>query len=191
MTGPVIRRHVLKVSHTDGIVALLLPLGASLEPLSPAGSSAAGPGPSPRGREGPACLPGQGDSKPRWLHRASTWMRTFSRQGQDPFYLTQIKEGYSRNFLLLKNYKECNLPIGIVLPAHPVLPKSVWICCDVHPPPNEPTGFWTNSKHADQGAASRTTALQNTNVFSTESPGWFSSVGNTGWWSKWHYSVLT
>ena len=62
----------------------------------------------------------------------------------------------------------CNLPIGIVLPAHPVLPKSVWISCDVHPPPNEPTGFWTNSKHADQGAASRTTALQNTNVLSSE-----------------------
>ena len=54
MTGPVIRRHALKVSHIDGIVALPLPLGASLEPLSPAGSSAAGPGPSPRGSEGPA-----------------------------------------------------------------------------------------------------------------------------------------
>ena len=53
MTGPVIRRHALKVSHTDGIVALLLLVGASLEPLSPAGSSAAGPGPSPRGSEGP------------------------------------------------------------------------------------------------------------------------------------------
>ena len=82
----------------------------------------------PQPARGARALPGQGDSMPRWLHRAPTWMRTFSRQGQDPFYLTQIKEGYRWKFLLLKNCKECNLPIGIVLPAHPVLPKSVRIC---------------------------------------------------------------
>ena len=123
-------------------------------------------GPAPA-REGARALPGQGDSMPRWLHRASTWMRTFSRQGQDPFYLTQIKEGYSWKFLLLKIYKECNLPIGIV--CRHILSCPSQFGYVVHPPPNEPTGFWTNSKHADQGAASRTTVLQNTNVFSTES----------------------
>ena len=101
------------------------------------------------------------------------------------------RRGTVETFFSSKITKNAICLTGIVLPAHPVLPKSVWICCDVHPPPNEPTGFWTNSKHADQGAASRTTALQNTNVFSSESPGWFSSVGNTGWWSKWHGSMLT
>ena len=149
-------------------------------------------GPAPA-REGARALPCRGSRRLDATMAAQGFNMDahFFSSGSGPLLSHTDQGGVQLKISSPQNLQTMQSAYRHSLPAHPVLPKSVRICGDVHPPPNEPTGFWTNSKHADQGAASRTTALQNTNVFSSESPGWFSSVGNTGWWSKWHCSLLT